>query len=68
MRKNYKEAKVNILKILKAKKISQYELAKRLNVPSDYVTRIIQRKNPTIKTLNKVGKAIGCKVCDMIEQ
>ena len=69
MEKSYKEAKVNIKKALDERGVSAYELAKRLGVEQSDVSKLLnKRKNPTLRTLNKIGKAIGCKVSDLIEQ
>lgn len=68
MAEGNKPAKLKLKKVLKNYKITQYELSKRLDVPTNYVTKIVKPNfNPTLKTLKKLAKAIGCKVSDLID-
>lgn len=64
-----KPAKFRLKKVLKEKDVSQYELAKRLGVHTNNVSRMVKPGyNPTLKTLNKLADALGCKVTDFIEE
>lgn len=61
--------KVKLKKVLKEKSMSQYELAKRLNVPPHHVTKMTKPEfNPTLKTLGKISSALNCKILDLIEE
>lgn len=64
-----KEGKLKIKEILKEKDISQYELAKRLQIPSHHVTNMVKPSfNPTFKTLQKISKALECKIKELIDE
>lgn len=63
------EAKLKIKSVLKKYEVSQYELAKRLDVPTNHITNMIKSDyNPTFKTLKKLAKAVGCKISEFIEE
>lgn len=59
---------LNLRRIRVAKNISQDELALLAGVERAYVGHIERgKKNPTILTLNKLAKALDCKVYNFFE-
>ncbi|MCA9397881.1 helix-turn-helix transcriptional regulator [candidate division WWE3 bacterium] len=56
-----------VQRVRKAKGISQEELAARLAMHRKYVGMIERgERNPTIRTLYKVSKALGVKSCELL--
>lgn len=54
-------------KVRKAKGISQEELAARLSMHRNYIGMIERgERNPTIRTLYKVSKALGVDSCELL--
>jgi transcriptional regulator with XRE-family HTH domain len=63
-----KKAKLRIRKVLDQYKVSQYELAKRMGLQTQHVTKMIKDGyNPQFETLLRIADAIGCKVTELIE-
>lgn len=58
---------MNIDHILKRKKVSKVELAKRIGVSREYLYRILDG-NPTLETLEKVAKALNVPVRDLFPE
>lgn len=58
---------MNIDHILKIKKVSKVELAKRIGVSREYLYRILDG-NPTLETLEKVAKALNVPVRDLFPE
>lgn len=58
---------MNIDHILKIKKVSKVELAKRIGVSREYLYRILDG-NPTLETLEKVAKALNVQVRDLFPE
>lgn len=58
---------MNIDHILKRKKVSKVELAKRIGVSREYLYRILDG-NPTLETLEKVAKALNVQVRDLFPE
>ncbi len=64
----YKEAKFDLKTTLKEHNLTQYKLAKIMGVDSNQISVWVKKNhNPTLKTLNKIAKAIGCKVPDLLD-
>lgn len=56
---------VNLRRIRVERRISQEELAYTSGVERAYVGHLERgKKNPTIKTLDKLAETLGCKVAD----
>lgn len=56
-----------VQKVRKAKGISQEELAARLAMHRNYIGMIERgERNPTIRTLYKVTKALGVNSCELL--
>lgn len=58
---------MNIDHILKRKKVSKVELAKRIGVSREYLYRILDG-NPTLETLEKVAKSLNVQVRDLFPE
>lgn len=67
---NYsKEPRLILEKVLKAKGMSKYEFSKRLGVATSNSAKYFKKDfNPTLKTLTKWSKILGCKISDLIEE
>jgi transcriptional regulator with XRE-family HTH domain len=48
-----------LVKIRKAKKISQYDIAPRLGISQPTVSQLERRLNPTVADIERYAKAIG---------
>lgn len=60
---------LNLRRIRVAKQISQDELALTSGVERSYVGYVERgAKNPTIKTVEKLAIALGCKVSELFEE
>lgn len=58
-----------LAKVLKRKKLSKRQFAKRLGVEYNYVFRLFRPGyNPRFDTLCKYAKVIPCRVRDLIEE
>lgn len=66
MAKKYKVATQQIVKTMEKHGVTQYRLSKILGIRTDMVNRMVHSKNPTLKTLNKLAKAIDCRVSELI--
>lgn len=55
---------VRVLDALKEKKITQKELAERMNVSAQYINKIVkgQEKNLSLETIGKLSRALGIKL------
>lgn len=53
---------------LKKKRVTVYQLAKRLGIRYEHAFRLCRVKNPTLKTMNRLAAAIGCRVRDLIKE
>lgn len=62
-------ARVILEKMLKRKGLSKRQFAKRIGMDPKHVARLCSPSyNPTVRTLSRWAKAIGCGVRDMIEE
>lgn len=62
-------AKVLLGQVLKKKKITKYEFAKRLGMPYRHVFRLFGPKvDPKLSTLSKWSKALGVKIKDLYRE
>ena len=58
----------NIKDVMKRKKISQQDLAKRMSTTQPYVSQLLNRTiNPTIETLEKIASALDVPVKDFFQ-
>jgi transcriptional regulator with XRE-family HTH domain len=65
--KKYKETVFTLKTVLKEKEVTQYRLAKLLDVETNHVTRWCKKDhNPTLKTMNRIAEALNCKVSDLL--
>jgi len=63
------KAKLKIKKALESHGVTQYELAKRLDLQTQHVTKMVKSDyNPTFKTLVRIADAIGCQVSELIDE
>jgi len=61
--------RVILEKVLKRKGLSKRQFAKRLRMDPKHVSRLCRPSyNPTIRTLAKWARAIGCRVRDLIDE
>ena len=66
-KKNLKKLGSNIIKIRKAKGISQERLAMLAGIDRSFIGRIERGEtNPTFLTLLRISNALGCKICDLV--
>lgn len=64
-----KKARLKIRKALEERGVSQYELAKRLGLQTQHITKMVKPEfNPTFKTLTRIAEAVGCSVSDLIDE
>lgn len=64
-----KRPKLKIKSALKERGVSQYELARRLGLQTQHITKMVKiTYNPTFYTLVRIAEAIDCKVRDLIEE
>jgi len=59
--------KLRIKDILKSQHISQKELADRMGVKSETITRILAGGNPTMHTLASIAKALNVNIGDLFD-
>lgn len=61
-------AKLQISEVLRKKAMSKRELAKRMGIDYRRVFSMFRPTfNPTLKTLERIAKALGVKVTDLIK-
>jgi transcriptional regulator with XRE-family HTH domain len=61
--------KIILADILKTKRLSKRQLAIRMGLPYAQVFRFFRKGwNPTIKTLERIAKAAGVKIVDLIKE
>ncbi len=61
--------KIVLKEILKTKRLSKRQLAIRMGIPYAQVFRFFRKGwNPTIKTLERIAKAAGVKIVDLIKE
>lgn len=64
-----KKPKIALKSLLIKNNISQYELAKRLNIEPNRISKMIKPEfNPTFSTLSKIAEALDCQIKDLIEE
>lgn len=64
-----RKPKLKIRKALDERDISQYELAKRLELQTQHITKMVKPEfNPTFKTLVRIAEAIGCPLAELIDE
>lgn len=62
-------AKLNLAAILKRKRISKRKFAQMLGISYHNVFRLFHEgQNPTLSTMTKWAKLLGCKVRDLIKE
>ncbi len=59
--------KLRIKDILKSQQISQKELADRMSVKSETITRILTGGNPTLTTLQNMAKALNVNIAELFD-
>ena len=58
----------NIRKIRAEKRLTQKELCRRLRVDVSYFSNLENgRKNPTLATLDKIAKALGVRMTELVK-
>lgn len=58
-----------IKEIRKSKGLTQEELSKKSGVKREYISQIENNRNsPNLRTLQKLAKALGVKVSDLLEE
>ena len=67
--KRRRHPKLKIKATLNERGISQYQLAIRLGLQTQHITKMVKiGYNPTFNTLARIADAIDCKVCDLIDE
>lgn len=62
-------ARLALAKVLKRKKLSKRQFAIRLGMDPKHTPRFFRKGyNPTLKTMERWAKAIGCRIRDLIEE
>lgn len=56
----------NVKKVLKKKGLTSGEVAKRMGITPESLSRSING-NPSLETLTKIAAAIGCDIADLFE-
>jgi DNA-binding Xre family transcriptional regulator len=51
----------NVSLVMEQNKISKAELARRLETSYAYITKIFRGENLTLRTINKISKALNCQ-------
>jgi transcriptional regulator with XRE-family HTH domain len=59
--------KLRVKEILKSKQITQKELADRMGMLPESLTRILAGGNPTMSTLGNMAKALNVNICDLFD-
>jgi transcriptional regulator with XRE-family HTH domain len=63
-----KKPRLKIKKVLEQHKMSQYQLAERMGLQTQHITKMVRETyNPQFNTLIRIAEAIGCNVSDLIE-
>lgn len=62
-------AKLALLRVLKRKRISKREFARRAGLQYENLPRLFRKgHNPTLESLNRYAKALGVKVRDLLDE
>ena len=62
-------AKLKIKSVMKEKDVSQYALAKSMNMQSSNLKRILDgQTDPKFSTLSKIATELGVRVRDLIDE
>lgn len=57
---------LNVLEILRQKNLSKQELAKRMQVSAQYISKIVKgQENLTLETISKLESALGVEMIDI---
>lgn len=67
LQKKLKYMSIDIDTLLKEKKLSKTDIAKRMGLSRESLYRILSG-NPTLDNINKLADAIGCPVAELFEQ
>lgn len=66
---NYKEPKLNLVRMLKTRGMSKYEFSKRLGVPTSNSARYFHKDyNPTWRKLKEWARVLNCKISELIDE
>lgn len=64
---NYKKLGTKLKQLRKERKITQEELAERANLDPKSIIQIESgKRNPTLKTINKIARSLETSVSDLI--
>jgi transcriptional regulator with XRE-family HTH domain len=62
-------AKLILARILKKKRLSKREFARRTGIRYDNVSKVFHKDhNPSLETLTRYAKAVGVKVRDILDE
>lgn len=61
------QMKLRVKKILKQQKISQRELAKRMDMMPEALSRLLKKGNPTMSTLENIAIALDVSIEELFE-
>lgn len=59
---------LRVTECCKAKGITLQDLADKLGVARSTLANTLTKKNPTLETLEKISKALGVKVSDLLDE
>ena len=59
---------LRVTECCKAKGITLQDLADKLGVARSTLANTLTKKNPTLETLEKIAKALGVKVSDLLDE
>ena len=60
--------KLRVTECCKTKGITLQKLADKLGVARSTLANTLTKKNPTLETLEKISKALGVKVSDLLDE